>query len=126
MIMLSDQQFRTFRSSAAEDFIRRLSASVRKHHLALVWDKSDEELRTLLIDLTRTAMRLGISIEHDVGRFVDLNIRLGPLFYLEPENQAARAILEDPARSGTQKVLDLFFLVHPVPFESASTDDAEE
>lgn len=52
------------------------------------------------------AIASGITLGADIRRFVDFRLRLGPGFGEDPESPA-RAILDDPELTGTEKINEL-------------------
>jgi len=64
----------------------------------------DGQVRAFVQEGVKKAVGYQIIAEHDVGRFIDLLVQLGPEFETRPDAAWARSILRDPKLTGRARV----------------------
>lgn len=102
MLQIRPEQLEQLEQHALETFARRVARYLRDHLAARTVSLTDAQLLALARDGVLAAESYGVTIEWDLCRFVQHQLRLGPDFHTaEPW---AAAILAEPDLNGTSKL----------------------
>lgn len=102
MLIIRQQQIASFRPELERAFIQRVADWVEQRHpgAAAVRDVLEERI----VAAYHRARGYSMTSRRDVALFVDLDMRLGPAFELQPENAWMKGILGNVGLSGPTRI----------------------
>lgn len=104
MLIIRDEQLAVFARLQRQKYELALAAHLRAGSPEKLAPLDEVEVRELVRSGVEQASAYGIEICYDVTRFVEYRVRYGPGFEGLPGNEWIRAILEQPALGGTEKM----------------------
>ncbi len=108
MLLISKEQMNALDAAMGERFIQKMLEHLRDVFSEEITEKTDEDIRAVIVDGMMKASAYNITEEQAVALFIDLRVGMGQDFELKKGNEWMLSIVEKEDLSGQEK-MDLLY-----------------